>query len=225
MKKFLLYTLLCFISINIAAQSKKTDWAQFYRYAEANDTITKRPNVVFYGNSITDFWIKKSPDFFSKHNFVDRGISGQTTSEMLVRFRQDVLNLNPKAVIILAGINDIAENNGKISLVNILGNIISMSELAKAHKIKVILCSVLPCDYFSWRKDLKPAEEVKKLNNLIYNYAKQNKIPYVDYHSALATPEGGLDERYTMDRCHPTLPGYLVMEDIVMKTIKKTIKL
>lgn len=225
MKYFLLYTLLVFLSINTAAQNKKSDWAQFYRYAEANDTITQRPNVVFYGNSITDFWIKNSPDFFSKHNFVDRGISGQTTSEMLVRFRQDVINLTPKAVVILAGINDIAENNGKMTLENILGNIISMSELAKAHKIKVILCSVLPCDYFSWRKDLKPAEEVKKLNNLIYNYAKQNKIPYVDYHSALATPEGALDERYTKDRCHPTLPGYLVMEDIVMKTIKKTIKL
>ena len=144
---------------------------------------------------------------------------------MLVRFRQDVINLNPKAVVILAGINDIAENNGKMSLENILGNIISMSELAKAHKIKVVLCSVLPCDYFSWRKDLKPAEEVRKLNKMIYDYAKQNKIPYVDYYSALATPEGALDNQYTKDRCHPTLPGYLVMEEIVMKTLKKTIKL
>lgn len=225
MKKILFYIVLSLLCFNLNAQSKKTDWAQFYRYAKANDTIKSRPNAVFYGNSITDFWIKNSPDFFSKHNFLDRGISGQTTSEMLVRFRQDVINLNPKAVVILAGINDIAENNKKISLENILGNIISMSELAKAHKIKVILCSVLPCDYFSWRKDLKPAEEIKKLNNMIYDYAKKNKIPYVDYYSALATPEGALDNKYTNDRCHPTLPGYQVMEDIVMKTIKKTIKL
>lgn len=225
MKKILLVAVLALLSVSINAQNKKSDWAQFYRYAEDNKTITKRPNVVFYGNSITDFWIKKSPDFFAKHNFVDRGISGQTTSEMLVRFRKDVINLNPKAVVILAGINDIAENNGKMSHENILGNIISMTELAKLHKIKVILCSVLPCDYFSWRKDLKPAEEVKKMNKLISDYAKRNNIPYVDYYSALTTSTGALDEKYTKDRCHPTLDGYIVMEDIVIKTIKKTIKL
>ena len=205
---------------NVHAQSKKTDWAQFYRYEEANKSITTQPDAVFMGNSITDFWVKNDSAFFADNNFVGRGISGQTTSEMLVRFRKDVIALKPKTVVILAGINDIAENNKSITLENILGNITSMCELAQIHGIKPILCSLLPCDRFSWRPDLKPAKDVIKLNDMIKNYAQTNSIPYVDYHSALTTPDGALNPEYTNDGCHPTLPGYMVMKEILLKTLK-----
>ena len=221
MKKYIVLALTAIICLTSHAQSKKEDWAQFYRYEKANKFITTRPDAVFMGNSITDFWAKMDSAFFNEHNFVGRGISGQTTSEMLVRFRQDVINLNPKSVIILAGINDIAENNKKITLENILGNIISMAELAKCHDIKVVLCSVLPCDRFSWRPEMQPAKKVVELNKMIRNYAAENGITYVDYYSALATPEGAIKPEYSNDGCHPTLPAYKIMEDILITTINK----
>lgn len=222
MSKFIITALLILIGIVSDAQTKKEDWAQFYRYAEANKVISTRPDAVFMGNSITDFWVKNDSAFFKENNFVGRGISGQTSSEMLVRFRQDVLNLNPKTVVILAGTNDIAENNKKISLENTLGNIISMCELARYHGIKVVLCSLLPCDTFSWRPDLKPAQSIIALNSMIQKYATENGITYVDYHSALSTPTGALKPEYTNDGCHPTLPGYKVMEEIFLKTVSAT---
>ena len=221
MKKYIVLALTAIICLTSHAQSKNEDWAQFYRYEKANKFITTRPDAVFMGNSITDFWAKMDSAFFNEHNFVGRGISGQTTSEMLVRFRQDVINLNPKSVIILAGINDIAENNKKITLENILGNIISMAELAKCHDIKVVLCSVLPCDRFSWRPEMRPAKKVVELNKMIRNYAAENGITYVDYYSALATPEGAIKPEYSNDGCHPTLPAYKIMEDILFTTINK----
>ena len=204
------------ISIN-AQEKKDKDWAKFYRYEQANDTIKVRPRAVFMGDSITDGWAKQSPDFFYSNNFVGRGISGQTTTQMLVRFRRDVLDLSPKYVVILAGTNDIARNNGLISLENILGNIQSMCELAKAHKIKPILCSVLPADRYRWRKDLKPAVEIVKLNELIKEYAKSAKIPYVDYHSVLKDENNALPEKHAADGVHPSLDCYKIMEDIVIK--------
>ena len=204
------------------AQTKKEDWAQFYRYADKNKAVTTQPEAVFMGNSITDFWVKNDSAFFHDNNFVGRGISGQTTSEMLVRFRQDVISLHPKKVIILAGTNDIAENNKKISLENILGNIISMAELAQHHGIGVVLCSVLPCDRYSWRPALKPAKEIISLYAMIKEYASKNDFIFVDYHSPLATPEGALNPEYTNDGCHPTLPGYKVMEVVLMQALAGT---
>ena len=127
---------------SLSAQTEKGDWAQFGRYAEANKQVQIPANVVFMGNSITDGWWPADSTFFIQHNFVDRGISGQTTSEMLVRFRQDVIDLHPKTVVILAGINDIAHNNGVISLEHVFGNLVSMAELAKVNGIRVIFCSV-----------------------------------------------------------------------------------
>ena len=204
--------------IGIKAQnSAPKDWAKFYRYQEANETISFRPKAVFMGDSITDGWAKQSPDFFSSNNFVGRGISGQTTSQMLIRFRRDVLDLSPKYVIILAGTNDIALNNGLISLENILGNLQSMCELARAHKIKPILCSVLPADRYRWRKELKPAGEIVKLNELIKEYAKSAKIPYVDYHSVLKDENNALPEKHAADGVHPNLDCYKIMEDIIIK--------
>lgn len=204
------------LSIN-AQEKKDKDWAKFYRYEQANDTIKVRPRAVFMGDSITDGWAKQSPDFFYSNNFVGRGISGQTTTQMLVRFRRDVLDLSPKYVVILAGTNDIARNNGLISLENILGNIQSMCELAKAHKIKPVLCSVLPADRYRWRKDLKPAGDIVKLNELIKAYAKSARIPYVDYHSVLKNENNGLPEKYAADGVHPNIDCYKIMEKIVVE--------
>ena len=197
------------------------DWAQFNRYAEANAALNSNPDVVFMGNSITDFWPAKSPEFWADNaGFVGRGISGQTTCEMLVRFRQDVINLHPRVVVILAGINDIARNNGKISLVNVLGNLKSMTELARAPGIRVALCSVVPCSRFPWRPEIKPAMLVKHLNGMIAQYVAglaSDEVVYVDYYTPMANAEGGLDADLADDGCHPTPKGYAIMERVVLE--------
>ena len=212
---FITVTITC-LCLNAQEKTHK-DWAKFYRYEQSNGTIQVKPRAVFLGDSITDGWAKKSPDFFSTNNFVGRGISGQTTSHMLVRFRRDVLDLSPKYVVILAGTNDIALNNGLISHENILGNIQSMCELAKIHKIRPILCSVLPADRFKWRKELKPAEDIVKLNEMIKEYARSAKVPYVDYHSALKDENNALPEKYAADGVHPNIDCYKIMENIIVK--------
>ncbi len=201
------------------------DWAQYGRYAEANATITARPEAVFMGNSITDGWASQRPEFFEKNNFVGRGISGQTSSHMVCRFRADVINLNPKAVVILAGINDIAENNGPIKLEHAAENIISMCEMALANDINVVLCTTLPCDSLKWRLNIIPTEKVKKLNALVYEWAKGRKgITYVDYYSAMVNEKGGMDKELSYDGCHTTAYGYSIMEGIVTKAIQKANK-
>lgn len=206
------------------ATAQKKDWAKYERYAQQNVELKKAPDVVFMGNSITDFWINNDEAFFKNNNFADRGISGQTTCEMLARFRQDVIDLKPKAVVILAGINDIAQNNGVISLNNILGNIISMCDLARYNGIKVVLCSVLPCDKFLWNPSILPADSVVELNGMIKKYATDNNIAYVDYYKAFATPQGGLPEEYSGDSCHPNLKCYKQMEPLVVKGINYALK-
>lgn len=223
MKRFLILVVISLLAITADAQQK--DWAKFGRFAEANKSLTLSPDAVFMGNSITEQWAKFDPEFFSKNNFVGRGISGQTTAEMLVRFRQDVINLNPKVVVIMAGTNDIAMNNGYIAHENILGNIISMCELAEANDIKVILCSVPPCAQFRWRQELQPAEPIRQLNKMIKAYAEAADIVYVDYHSSLATAEGAMPEKWSKDGCHVNLECYrTVMEPMVCEAINKVLK-
>lgn len=200
-------------------EQREADWAQFSRYRDANSRLTKAPAVVFMGNSITDGWAKKRPEFFNCRNMVGRGISGQTTSQMLVRFRADVIELKPKAVVILAGINDIACNNGVISLEDIAGNIKSMCEIARAAGIKPILCSILPASRFSWAPELAPAGDVKRLNSILKAYAEDNSIDFVDYYSTMVDNEGGFDSRFTRDGVHPTEAGYEVMEQIIQSFI------
>ena len=171
------------------------------------------------GNSITDGWWPADSTFFIQHNFVDRGISGQTTSEMLVRFRQDVIDLHPKTVVILAGINDIAHNNGVIALEHVFGNLVSMAELAKVNGIRVIFCSVLPAYDFPWRRGLEPADKVIRLNEMIKAYADKQGLTYVDYHSAMKDARNGLPENLSKDGVHPTLEGYKIMEKLVLEAI------
>ena len=159
-----------------------TDWAHLKKFEKDNEQLKKtdEPNrVVFMGNSITEGWANFDKDFFINNPFVNRGMSGQTTPQMLIRFRPDVVNLNPKAVVILAGINDIAGNTGPISLENTAENIISMAEIAKANNIKVYICSTLPAIDLPWSPGIEPGPKVIKLNSILKNYCDQNNITYV----------------------------------------------
>lgn len=215
--------ILSLLSIVLPMMITAQDFANFAKYEKENLQIKSQqtpPNTVFMGDSITEFWKAHDPEFFSKNNFADRGISGQVSSQMLLRFREDVIRLQPKRVVILAGTNDIAENQGPISLDKVLGNIISMAELAKANGIKVVLCSVLPAYEFGWKKGMQPAEKVIALNRMIREYAAKNKIPYVDYFSEMKDARNGLDAQYTEDEIHPNTAGYKKMEAIVMKVLK-----
>jgi len=203
------------------------DWANLKKYEKENEKLKKinEPHrVVFMGNSITEGWSNFDKDFFINNPFVNRGISGQTTPQMLVRFRPDVVNLNPKAVVILAGINDIAGNTGPILLENTAENIISMAEIAKANNIKVYICSTLPAIDFLWSPGLEPAPKVIKLNTILKNYCTKNNITYVDYYSSMVDGEGGLKvPEYTAanDLVHPNLAGYKVMEKIILSALEK----
>ena len=223
MKKILLAAV-SFVFVASSVMAQKHDWANFARFAEENAQISTRPDVVFMGNSITELWIKTHPVFFSSNNYVSRGISGQVSSQMLCRFRPDVINLNPKAVVILSGTNDIAENNGYITNENIYYNIVSMCELAKANGIIPIICSIIPCDKYLWREEVEPVERIKDLNIRLAAYAKKNGYEYVDYYTSLDDGNGALKPGYSNDHCHPTAAGYDVMEPIVKKAINKVLK-
>lgn len=231
-KNFMYLLIIVFIFINTVLHAQKTDiktdWANLKKYAADNERLksmsSTEKRIVFMGNSITESWKTVDSSFFTGKPYINRGISGQTTPQILVRFREDVIELKPAVVVILAGINDIAENTGPIALENIFGNIVSMVELAKANDIKVILSSVLPCAEITWRPDLKPAEKVVKLNGMIKSYAAKNNIVYVDYYSAMVNERKGLKGEYTNDGVHPTLAGYKVMEPLVEDAIARVLK-
>ncbi len=206
------------------------DWAFLAKYKAANAALgAPAPNenrVVFMGDSITEGWGEKNPDrgeFFPGKPYVNRGISGQTTPQMLVRFRDDVIALKPKAVVILGGINDIAENTGPTTLEEIEGNITSMAELARAGGIRVVLCSVLPASDFPWHRGLEPAPKVRALNAWMKDYAAKNDLVYVDYYSAMATPDGGMKPELASDGVHPTKAGYAIMAPLAEKGIAQAL--
>lgn len=199
-------------------------WVNYERYAEADKSLPApapgENRVVFMGNSITEFWAIRDSAFFAETGYIDRGISGQVSSQMLLRFRQDVIDLKPTIVVILAGTNDLAENAGPISLQHIMDNLVSMTQLAEANHIKVILCSVTPAYDFPWRKGLHPAEEIVKLNSMIKSYCEENSIPYVDYYSKMVDKQGGMIKNYTIDGVHPNHEGYTVMDSLIQEEIK-----
>ena len=231
MKRFtvLAISLLCLTCMGAMAQKKQThdQFANFKRYEQANKELPapakKEKRVVFMGNSITEGWVKIHPEFFKENGYVGRGISGQTSYQFLLRFREDVINLKPKLVIINAGTNDIAENTGPYDIDITFGNIASMAEIAKANKIKVILTSVLPAAGFRWNKKITDApDRIEALNAKIKEYAKANKIPYVDYYTPMVTgAERALNPDYSKDGVHPTLDGYIVMEALIKPVIDK----
>lgn len=205
-------------------QKRASDWAKFGRYEKANAEIMKKVKAVFMGNSITDGWASMHPDFFKDNGYIGRGISGQTSSEMLVRFRADVINLHPKVVLILAGTNDIARNNGVITLEHVMENIQSMCELAKANKIVPILCSVTPSRGYGWVAHFDPHDSIVELNKMIKAYADKNGYTYLDYFSALVGEDGGMAPGLSNDDCHPTSEGYDIMEPMAKKAIRKYVK-
>lgn len=228
--KFLIMTLALLPAFQSFGQQDqlRTDWANLQKYAAANRALQapakNEKRVVFMGDSITEGWIKADSSFFSNNPFIDRGISGQTTPQMLVRFRPDVIALKPAAVVILAGINDIAENTGPLPLEDVFGNIVSMAELARANNIRVVLCSVLPAYDFPWRSGLNPAEKVVRLNEMIEAYCRKQHIVYVDYFTKMADERKGLPAKYAEDGIHPTPAGYRIMEELVREGIRKALK-
>jgi lysophospholipase L1-like esterase len=217
-----------FILVFAIGVASAQDWANIKRYEAVNKNTlppaTSEKRVVFMGDSITDFWTSYDSSFFSGRPYFDRGISGQTTGQMLVRFREDVINLKPKVVVILAGINDIAQNNGPSKIEDIYGNIVSMAELAKANHIKVVLSSLLPALTLPWRPAINPLPQVKTLNEMIKTYADKNKITYLDYYTAMADSRGGMLAKLANDAVHPNLEGYKVMEPLAEQAINEAMR-
>jgi len=202
----------------------KNDWAYLEKYVLANQHLLKLPNngnrIVFIGDSITEFWERHDSIFFSQNKYINRGISSQTSSQILERFQNDVIDLEPKWVIILAGINDIAENNGPISIEDIMNNIVSMVEKALKNNIEVVLCSILPASNFYWNPKINPIEKIKQLNILIEAYCLTEKIKFVDYYTPMVDEYFGLDKKFTDDGVHPNLNGYLKMKTILESYLK-----
>lgn len=199
------------------------------RYAEANAALPVpakgEKRVVFIGNSITDGWPNAHPDFFKSNNYVGRGISGQTSPQLLSRFRQDVLNLKPVAVLINIGTNDVAQNTGPYNEEFTLGNIMSMAELADANGIKVILSSVTPAGEYPWRKEIKDVpQKIMSLNAKIEAYAKEKGFSYIDYFSVMCDENNALKSNIGTDGVHPNEEGYKIMEATAKKVIDKVIK-
>ena len=199
------------------------DWANLSYYRKAN-TLLENPagnedRVVFMGNSITEFWKNVHSDFFIGKTYVNRGIGGQTTSQMLLRFRADVVNLHPKVVVFLGGTNDIAGNTGNVSLDMIEDNIFSMIELAKSNEISVVLCSVLPVFDYPWSPGKEPAEKIIALNEALRFYAETHDVTFVDFHSSMKDERNGLRIELGEDGVHPNVAGYLVMEPLIEAAI------
>jgi len=210
-------------------RNKKTlnDWPQLSRYAADNAKLADADNrVVFMGDSITDSWIRLSPKYFADHpNYVDRGISGQTTPQMLIRFRPDVIALKPKVVVILAGTNDIAGNTGPMTLEMIEDNLQSMVELAKANGIKVVLSSVMPvCDYIRPQTQRRPPAKIIALNEWLKAYAAKNGLVYLDYYSVMLDDQNMLKKEITGDGLHPNEAGYAIMEPLADKAIAAALR-
>lgn len=229
-KKFYLLILIPFsfkTKAQTAGERLRMDWAYIKRYENSNAALSaSRSNrVVFMGDSITDLWMLNDSLFFIQNKYIDRGISGQTTGQMLVRFRQDVINLKPAVVVILAGINDIAENNGPSRIDDIMGNIISMCELAKSNHIKVVLCSLLPARSIFWHQGINPIPLIEALNYKIKSYSREEHLIYLDYFFAMADNRRGLPQSLAKDGVHPTTQGYKLMEPLAVKAINEALKI
>lgn len=207
--------------------AQKHDFANYARYAQDNRKAGKpakgEKRVVFMGNSITEGWVQQHPAFFKEHGYIGRGISGQTSYQFLLRFREDVIKLQPKVVVINYGTNDIAENTGPYDEELTYGNVVSMVELARYHNIKVVLTSCLPARRFGWRPQITDGmQKIRSLNARVKAYAKANKIPYVDYFTAMLAEDGnGMKQQYSTDHVHPNLTAYGVMESLIVPVVEK----
>ena len=212
--------------------ARMRDWPNLARYREANRSLAPATleRVVFMGDSITDFWPQRVPDFFSASSYVGRGISGQTTPQMLVRFRPDVIDLKPRVVVILAGTNDIAGNSGAMSDDEIFGNLVSMSQLAKANGIRVVLASITPVSAYHTsptgipQTTSRPMTRIRSLNDRIKAYAAANGHVYLDYLSAMVDDKGLLRTELSADDLHPNVAGYAIMGPLAQQAIKTALK-
>jgi lysophospholipase L1-like esterase len=205
-----------------------TDFGGLAKFREADLALGPpapgESRVVFMGDSITDNWKFEGPaGSFPGKPYVNRGISGQTSPQMLVRFRQDVIALRPRVVVILAGTNDIAGNTGPMTLEQSEDNLASMADLAAANHIRVVLCSVLPAFDFPWKRGLEPAPKILELNKWMKAYAAGKGYVYVDYHSAMKDERDGLPATLSKDGVHPALAGYAVMTPLVQAGIEKAL--
>ncbi len=208
--------------INVTEVLMHLDWARMNYFGVQNkvvDLVKNEGRVVFIGNSITQGWAEYMPEMFDNQTYINRGIGGQTTPQILLRFRQDVIDLQPKLVVILAGTNDIAGNTPLNDLETVAGNLFSMAELAVSHDIKVILCSVVPAAEYPWRKGKSPDTKIPQLNKMIQDYCDENDAHYLDYFSSMTDGKNGLIESYGFDGVHPDEDGYKVMTDLVEKAI------
>jgi len=222
--KLLLISALLFSGVELEAQ----DWANLNRFRAENAALGApakfEKRVVFMGNSITQGWKDASPDFFKDRPYINRGISGQTTPQMLVRFRQDVISLHPRVVVILAGTNDIAGNTGPATLEMIEDNLASMAELASANGIRVVLSSVLPVYDYPWKPGLEPAEKIVTLNAWIRNYCTEKGFTYLDYFTPMADDRHGMKAELTRDGVHANAEGYMLMEPLAVEAIKQALR-
>jgi lysophospholipase L1-like esterase len=208
-------------------EAKLADWPQLARYKAANAALAPaakgEDRVVFFGASMTEFWGKYGTKFFPGKPYVNRGISGQTTGQMVVRFRQDVIDLHPKAVVILGGTNDVAGNMGPMTPEMTEDNWQSMADLAKVNGIRVIFASITPSTDFWWHKGLKPAEKIRTLNAWLKGYCGSHGLTYLDYYSTLTDEEGGMKKEFTVDGVHATAKGYAVMAPLAQAAIDETL--
>jgi len=206
----------------------RDDWADLRHYQSRNESLglpkASDKRVIFLGSSIFERWSDLMPEFFDNKNYINRGISGQISPQLLIRFRQDVIDLKPKAVIILAGSNDIAGSTGHVSNATIMDNIRSMSELARLHNIQVILCAYLPVYDYPWRKGLEPAEKIISLNKEIQAYASKEGFVLLDYFNPLVDERNGQKKELTLDGVHPNAAGYKIMAKVTEEAIKKALQ-
>ena len=212
----------------IAGAQATGDWSSLARYRDANVALpAPKPDetrVVLYGDSITEVWARYFDAMFPGKPYIGRGISGQTTPQMLVRFRQDVVALKPRVVVILAGTNDIAGNTGPSTLEMIEDNLASMCEIARANGIRVVLASVLPVYDYPWKRGLEPAPKIIALNSWMKRYAESNGHIYLDYHTAMADERGGLRAELARDGVHPTEAGYRLMAPLLEQAIARALR-
>jgi len=214
-------------SAPLVAQVSHADWANLSRYGAANDSIAPpdpgENRVVYIGDSITETWATYFPALFPGKPYIGRGISGQTTPQMLLRFRQDVVRLKPRVVVILAGTNDIAGNSGPSSAEMIQENLASMADIARANGIRVVLSSVLPAYDYPWKRGMDPAPKIVALNSWIRSHAEKSGAVYLDYHSAMVDARGGLRADLTRDGVHPNAAGYAVMAPLAEAAIARAL--
>ncbi|MEY3921231.1 MAG: hypothetical protein RL634_992 [Bacteroidota bacterium] len=224
---FLIMTSL-FVNAQQKINENWADWANFKKYADQNKAVPPKTKgerrVVFLGNSIFEGWLRSRPEFFAGKPYYDRGISGQTTPQMLLRFYDDVLALNPDVLVLKCGINDIAQNTGPYDPAKTINNIKAIAQLARINKIKVILCSVLPANDFKWRPGLEPADKVIALNAAIKQFADEQDYFYLDLYSSVVDENKGMKKEYASDGVHPTVEGYKVLEPLVEDAIRKVKK-